>query len=425
MGNGAVIVVAPRHLDLTVPVIVTDDVQKTMAIIAKKYYFPKEKSFKLIGVTGTNGKTTVSHMICDILKNSGKKVGIIGTNGIFIRGERKKIEQSTPTTPGALELWQIFGVMEEAVEYVVMEVSSHALSLKRVWGCEFDVAVFTNLTRDHLDFHENMEEYKKAKEKLFKICKKAVINIDDITGTGFYSNVGVPKLSVGLNDADLSVHALSLNDEGSAFKIEYENQFCNVKLKLPGKFNVYNALLSAGACISLGFDFEEVIDGLNNSRPVKGRMEKIPTDKGFSIIIDYAHTPDGLEKLIHTAKGFSKGRVITLFGCGGDRDKTKRPLMGEISGRFSDYTIITSDNPRTENPISIIEDIFSGIRKTDGKYTVIPDRRLAIEHAISIARKNDVILLAGKGQEDYQIIGEEKIHFDEREIVEKILQKKE
>ena len=168
-----------------------------------------------------------------------------------------------------------------------------------------------------------------------------------------------------------------------------------------------------------------MIAGLNNSRPVKGRMEKIPTDKEFSIIIDYAHSPDGLEKLIHTAKGFSKGRVITLFGCGGDRDKTKRPLMGEISGRFSDYTIITSDNPRTENPISIIEDIFSGIRKTDGKYTVIPDRRLAIEHAISIARKNDVILLAGKGQEDYQIIGEEKIHFDEREIVEKILQKKE
>lgn len=420
--NGALAIVSYKNMELAVPVIESTDMKTTTAFLAKRFYFSKEKNFKLIGVTGTNGKTTVTHLINDILKSCGKKAGVIGTNGIFINGRKKELYKNTPTTPNALELWQIFAAMaEENVEFVVMEVSSHALSLGRVLGCEFDVGVFTNLTRDHLDFHNNMEEYKKAKEKLFEMSQSAVINIDDMAGAGIYGNVKCPKLSVGMNDADLSVHALSMNDGGSEFKIEYKEKFEDVSLKLPGRFNVYNALSAAGACVAAGIDFSDAAKGLNAARPVKGRMEKIPTNKDFSIIIDYAHSPDGLEKLIHTVKGFAKGRVITLFGCGGDRDKTKRPIMGEIAGRYSDYTVITSDNPRTENPFTIIGDIFEGIKDTKGEFCIVPDRKMAIAHAISIAQKGDVILLAGKGQEDYQIIGKEKIHFDEREIVEELI----
>lgn len=420
--KGAVAVVSHKMLELTVPVIESADINKTAAVLAKRFYFPKEKNFKLIGVTGTNGKTTVTHLINDILENCGKCVGLIGTNGIFIQGERRNLYTSTPTTPNALELWQMFSVMERSgAEYVVMEVSSHALSLERVFGCEFDVGVFTNLSRDHLDFHKNMEEYRKAKEKLFEISKFGVINIDDAAGTKIYSSAKIPKMSVGFNDADLTLLALSMNESFSEFDLEYKDESERVELKLPGKFNVYNALSAAGACIASGLTLTDAAKGLNKAKPVKGRMENVPINRDFCVIIDYAHSPDGLEKLIHTVKGFAKGRVITLFGCGGDRDKTKRPVMGEIAGRYSDYTVITSDNPRCENPFSIIGDIFEGIKKTKGEFCIVPDRKMAIAHALSIAKKGDVILLAGKGQENYQIIGEDKVHFDEREIVEEII----
>lgn len=423
--HGAVAVVSYKDMELSVPVIVSCDMEETMAKLSKRFYFQKEKNFKLIGVTGTNGKTTVTHLIKDILENCGESVGIIGTNGIFLKGEKTSLYKSTPTTPNSLELWQILAAMQkEKVENVVMEVSSHALSQKRVYGCEFDVGVFTNLSRDHLDFHKTLDEYKKAKRELFNISKKSVINIDDETGRWIYSDIKSEKMSIGFFDADLLVNASKLKEDGSEFGLEYMDKKAWVNFSLPGRFNIYNALSAAGACMFLGKTLEEIREGLKNAKPVRGRMENVASKKDFSVIIDYAHTPDGLEKIIHTAKGFSKGRVITLFGCGGDRDKTKRPIMGEISGKYSDITIITSDNPRTEKPMDIICDIYEGIKRTKGKFLIVPERRMAIEIAIDIARTGDVILLAGKGQEEYQIIGKEKLHFDEREIVEECIKKK-
>ena len=423
--KGALAVVSYKDMKLGVPVIVSRDMEITMAKLSRRFYFKKEKKFKLIGVTGTNGKTTVTHLIKDILETCGESVGIIGTNGIFLKGKKTGLYKSTPTTPNSLELWQIFAAMqEENVENVVMEVSSHALSQKRVYGCEFDVGVFTNLSRDHLDFHKTLDEYKKAKEELFYISKKAVINIDDEAGRWIYSKIKSEKMSLGFSDADLWASATKMKENGSEFILEYMDKKVWVDLSLPGRFNIYNALSAAGACVFLGKTLDEISKGLKNAKPVRGRMENITPGKDFSVIIDYAHTPDGLEKIIHTAKGFSKGRVITLFGCGGDRDKTKRPIMGEISGRYSDITIITSDNPRTEKPMEIIGDIYEGIKRTKGKFLIVPDRRMAIEHAIDIVRAGDVILLAGKGQEEYQIIGKEKLHFDEREIVEECIKKK-
>lgn len=417
--NGAAAIVSYRTLDnAEKPVIVADDLSKMTAELAKKYYFPGEKTFKLIGVTGTNGKTTVTHLVRDILIAQGGNVGIIGTNGVFLNDERVGVETNTPTTPNPIELWKIFAKMRSmGAAYVIMEVSSHALVQKRVWGCEFDVGIFTNLTRDHLDFHKTFEEYKRAKALLFPMCKECVINIDDPTGARYYSDIKGKKLSVGFHDADLEAAVLKSDADGSEFILEYKGKKVRTNMPLCGRFNVYNMLTAVGACISLGLDFKKAADALKNVKPVLGRMEKIDTGRDFSVIIDYAHTPDGLEKIIHTAKGFSKGRVITVFGCGGDRDKTKRPIMGEIAGRYSDYTVITSDNPRCEDPLSIICDIYEGIKATKGEYCIVPDRKMAIAHAISLAKKNDVILLAGKGQETYQIIGHDKFPFDERKIV--------
>lgn len=419
VNNGAAAIVSYRNLkDAEKPVIVADDLNKMTAELAKKYYFPGEKTFKLIGVTGTNGKTTVTHLVRDILNLQGNNVGIIGTNGIFLNHKKVGFETNTPTTPNPIELWKIFAKLQSmGVTHVLMEVSSHALVQKRVWGCDFDIGIFTNLTRDHLDFHKTFEEYKKAKAMLFPMCKTSVINIDDSAGAEYYSKICGKKFSVGLHDADLEAAILKLGADGSEFILEYNGEKVRTKAPLCGRFNVYNMLSAAGACICMGMDLVQIAKALKNVVPVLGRMEKVDTGRDFSVIIDYAHTPDGLEKLIHTAKGFAKGRVITVFGCGGDRDKTKRSIMGEIAGKYSDYTIITSDNPRCENPMSIICDIYEGIRKTSGKYSIVPDRKMAIYNAISMAKKNDVILLAGKGQETYQIIGKSKSPFDEREIV--------
>ncbi len=423
--KGAIAIAADKDMPVSVPVIVFDDMELAMAELAKSFYLPKEKNFRLIGVTGTNGKTTVTHLIKDILENCGESVGVVGTNGIFLKGRESGLYKSTPTTPNALELWQIFAAMEnEGIENVVMEVSSHALSQKRVYGCSFDVGVFTNLSRDHLDFHKTMSEYRRAKRELFNLTKKAVINIDDEAGTWIYSDTKCEKLSIGFFEADLFVYAPKMTEDGSEFGLKYKDKNAWVNFNLPGRFNIYNALSASGACVLLGKSLDEISKGLKAAKPVLGRMETVDLKTDFSVIIDYAHTPDGLEKIIHTVKGYAKGRVITLFGCGGDRDKTKRPVMGEISGKYSDITIITSDNPRTEDPMEIIEDIYKGIKKTRGKFVIIPDRKMAIEHTIDIAKTGDVILLAGKGQEEYQITGKEKTYFNEREIVKEYIKKK-
>lgn len=421
--NGAAIIVAQDKIDVDVPVWYVENSRVEIAEIARKYYGNPSERFKLIGVTGTNGKTTVTYLIKSIIETAGMCIGVIGTNQNII-GDKVLVTQSTtPTTPNALELQQLFAEMSESdAQCVVMEVSSHALELDRVHGCHFDVGVFTNLTRDHLDFHKTMENYLAAKAKLFNISDKGVVNFDDEGGRKIAAAADGEILKTGLSeDCDLRAENIEITAKGTDFDAVYKGEKHHIHISIPGRFSVYNAISAMGAALLLGIDMDTVIKGLENASGVLGRVEVVPTDTDYTVIIDYAHTPDGLENIINTVKDFAVGRVITLFGCGGDRDNTKRPIMGEISGKLSDYTIITSDNPRTEDPEAIIADIVEGIKKTDGEYTVITDRREAIAYALDNAKKDDVIILAGKGQETYQIIGKEKYDFDERVVVYKHL----
>ena len=417
--NGASVIVAEDKIDVNVPVWYVENTRLEIAEMACRYYGNPSKKFRLIGVTGTNGKTTITYLIKSIIETAGMRIGVIGTNQNII-GDKVLVTQSTtPTTPNALELQQLFAEMVEgSAECVVMEVSSHALELERVHGCHFDVGVFTNLTRDHLDFHKTMENYLHAKAKLFDISDKGVVNFDDDGGKTIAGNSACDILKVGLGDGcDLKALNIKISSRGADFDVDYNGRTYPVHIAIPGKFSVYNAICAMGAALQLGIDMDTIIKGLANASGVVGRVEVVPTDTDYTVIIDYAHTPDGLENIISTVKEFAEGRVITLFGCGGDRDNTKRPIMGEIAGRMSDYSIITSDNPRTEDPVLIVEQIEVGMKKTDGKYKVIVDRREAIAYALDNAKKNDVIILAGKGQETYQIIGKEKHDFDERVIV--------
>lgn len=423
--NGASVIVAQDKVDVDAPVWYVDDSRVAIAQMACRYYDNPSKKFKLIGVTGTNGKTTITYLIKSIIETAGMRIGVIGTNQNII-GDKVLVTQSTtPTTPNALELQQLFNEMAQGnAECVVMEVSSHALELERVHGCHFDVGVFTNLTRDHLDFHKTMENYLNAKAKLFSISDKGVVNFDDDGGKTIVRNSPCDILKVGLSDGcDLRAENIEISASGTKFDVAYNEKTYHADIAIPGRFSVYNAVCAMGAALQLGIDMDTIIKGLKNASGVMGRVEVVPTDTDYTVIIDYAHTPDGLENIISTVKDFAKGRVITLFGCGGDRDNTKRPIMGEIAGKLSDFTIITSDNPRTEEPLAIINQIETGMKRTNGKYMVIADRREAIGYALDNAAKDDVIILAGKGQETYQIIGKEKHDFDERAVVYKHLNK--
>ena len=419
---GAVAVVAEKEITCSCPVIMCENTKIEMAKLASKFCGEPEKKLKLIGITGTNGKTTVSYLIKSILETAGKKVGIIGTNEILVGNEPVGIKSSTPTTPNSLELHKIFAKMlQMGAEYAVMEVSSHALDLYRVYGLYYDAGVFTNLTRDHLDYHKTMENYFLAKAKLFDMCKTGVINTDDEYGKRLKSLGKSKKLAVGTKDAELLAEDIKIDEKGVVFSVNYGGQRERIELEISGMFSVYNALCALGAVLSCGVDLETAKKGLKNARGVKGRLERVPTDTDYTVIIDYAHTPDGLENVLNTVNSFKKGRLIAVFGCGGDRDATKRPIMGDIGTRLSDIAVITSDNPRTEEPEKIIDDIIKGAKGEN--YKVIPDRREAIGYALSLAKKDDVVLLLGKGQETYQILGTEKIHFDEREIVKDLLEK--
>lgn len=425
--NGAAVIVAEDKIDVPVPVIYVKSARITIAELACRFYGYPSKKLSLVGITGTNGKTTTTYLIKSILEAAGKRVGIIGTNQNIIGDKMLFTKSTTPTTPNALELQQLFTEMVyNGAEYVVMEVSSHALALERVHGCEFDVGVFTNLTQDHLDFHKTMENYYQAKAKLFDISKKGVINYDDESGRRMYKSCGCNDiLRVGIHeDSDLRAENIKITSRGSDFTLIYKSKHYPVHIQIPGEFSVYNAICAAGAALQLGIDIDTVIDGLAKAVGVVGRVEVVPTDTDYTVIIDYAHTPDGLENIIKCVKGFAEGRTITLFGCGGDRDNTKRPIMGEISGKLSDFSIITSDNPRTEDPEKIVHEIEEGMKRTDGKYVVITDRREAIAYALDNACAGDVIILAGKGQETYQIIGKEKHDFDERIEVYRHLKEK-
>ena len=424
--NGAVIVVAEDEIDVDVPVVYVKNSRRLMAELACTFYGNPSEKFSLIGITGTNGKTTITYLVKSILETAGKQVGIIGTNQNIIGDKMLLTKSTTPTTPNSLELQQLFEEMVHyGAEYVVMEVSSHALDLDRVYGCNYDVGVFTNLTRDHLDFHKTMENYLDAKAKLFGLSKKGVVNFDDEGGKKIVAKAECPDIiKAGLGeDCDLRAENIKITARGTQFDMVYKGKTYPAAVRIPGKFSVYNAICAAGATLQLGIDIETVIKGLALATGVVGRVEVVPTDTDYTVIIDYAHSPDGLENIITCVKEFAEGRVITLFGCGGDRDNTKRPIMGEIAGKLSDFSIITSDNPRTENPDSIIDEIEEGMKKTDGRYIRITDRRCAIAHALDMAQAGDVIILAGKGQETYQIIGKERFDFDERIEVYKHLKK--
>lgn len=414
--NGAAVIVAEDPVDVNIPVWYVKNSRQAIADLACTFYEHPSEKFKLIGVTGTNGKTTITYLVRSILEEAGMSVGIIGTNQNII-GDKVLVTQSTtPTTPNALELQQLFDEMaRNQADCVVMEVSSHALELERVRGCHFDVGVFTNLTQDHLDFHKTMENYLKAKAKLFDMSDKGVVNFDDDGGKRIVAEKDCDILKVGLtSESDLWAENIRITARGDEFDLNYQGKQYAMKIGIPGKFSVYNAICAAGAALQLGIDMDTIQRGLAKAKGVLGRVEVVPTETDYTVLIDYAHTPDGLENIINAVKEFAEGDVITLFGCGGDRDNTKRAVMGEIAGRLSDFSIITSDNPRTEEPEAIVEQIVQGMQKTDGKYTVIVDRREAIGYALDHAKPGDVIILAGKGQETYQIIGKEKVDFDER-----------
>jgi UDP-N-acetylmuramoyl-L-alanyl-D-glutamate--2,6-diaminopimelate ligase len=421
--NGASVIICEKDLkklsNTSVTIIKVLDSRKALAIAASNFYGDSWKKLKLIGVTGTNGKTTSTYMIKSILEQAGFKVGLIGTIANYIGN--KKI-QSNRTTPESLELHKLFKEMaDEGVTHCVMEVSSHSLELNRVYGLEFAEGMFTNLTRDHLDFHKTFENYYNAKLLLFKNSKTSIINMDDEYGKKIYNDINTSKVTYGIESfTDIKAQNIHINSKGIEFDMCYKDKNIPIELNIPGKYNVYNALGSASVCLNEGISIEKIKEGLKNVF-VPGRCEIVTKGYNleFDIIIDYAHTPDGLENILKTAREFTKGRIITVFGCGGDRDKTKRPLMGKIAGNLSDITIVTSDNPRSENPNAIIEDILKGMESEN--YVVIENRREAIENAIKIAKKDDVVIIAGKGHENYQELKDTTIHFDEKEIIADII----
>ena len=406
-----------------VTVILATNTREVLAISASNFYKNPSKKFKLIGITGTKGKTTTTFMIKEILEKAGKKVGLIGTIAIYINGE--KLKDSDRTTPESLELQQLFAKMvDEGVEYVVMEVSSQSLKLHRVDGCEFDYVAFTNFSEDHISEkeHPDIKDYFESKLKLFNMCKNGFVNIDDLQGAkipGMFPDSEITRYGID-NSGDFLARDITITNSYVDFRAKLSDRNDRVKVDIPGRFTVYNALLAIAICKRIGIDAETMKEALLNVK-VPGRSEMVDNKLEIPIMIDYAHSPESLQNILKAVKSYTRGRVISVFGCGGDRDARKRPVMGEISGKIADYTIITSDNPRTENPKSIIEEIEEGIKKTKGKYEVIIDRKEAIKKAIKMANKTDIIVLAGKGHEPYQEINREKFDFDERKIVKEII----
>ena len=417
LSKGAAVVVTAMKPEADVPYVLVENDRLALALIGTNLYGHPAKSMKLIGVTGTNGKTSTTLLLKQVLEKClGAKVGLIGTMSNLIGDEELPTER---TTPESLELQELFAKMRDAgCTHVVMEVSSHALTLHRVGGVHFDVAAFTNLTEDHLDFHKTMDEYCDAKAELFSRCDKAVINVDDNYASRMLAKANCPVLKTSAYEAELYAKDAVLHAEGVAFTALCEGEAVAVQLPIPGKFTVYNALSVLGIARQLGISLEACARALKSVQGVKGRMEVVPTPgKPYSVLIDYSHTPDALENVISSVQDFCQGRVITAFGCGGDRDPIKRPIMGEIGVKLSDIAIITSDNPRTEDPEAIIRDILAGVKEEYGMYKVVCDRRAAIRYAMDIAEKDDIIILAGKGHETYQEINGVKHHLDEREEV--------
>ncbi|AEF95182.1 UDP-N-acetylmuramoyl-L-alanyl-D-glutamate--2,6-diaminopimelate ligase [Desulfotomaculum nigrificans CO-1-SRB] len=421
---GATAVVVEREVEVPadLTVIKVSDSRQALALLADKFYGHPSRKMTVVGVTGTNGKTTTTHLIAAIWRQVGLKPGVVGTIHNLI-GE--KALPVTNTTPESLDLHKLMAEMvREDVQGVAMEVSSHALALNRVAGVKYDVAVFTNITQDHLDFHGNMEDYLAAKAKLFeKDIKYAVINADDQAAEQLFKISRGKVYTYGIeNNADVRAKDIQVTARGVSFTVNGPWGEQRLELKLTGRFNVYNSLAAYTVGMVLGYNGMDVKAALEGVTGVAGRFELVDQGQDFAVVVDYAHTPDGLENILTTARQITKGRLITVFGCGGDRDRTKRPIMGEIAARYSDLPVVTSDNPRTEDPQKIIEDILVGLQGKDpGSYLVIADRREAINRAINLAEPGDVVVIAGKGHEDYQIIGTTKYHFDDREVAAEAL----
>lgn len=421
--NGAVLIVAERDTGAKNQVLVENTRSAYARLCAAFYGYPAEK-LHLIGVTGTNGKTTTTMLLKGILDRAGIRAGLIGTVQNMVG------TQSYPaalTTPDCKELHRLFADMVAAgCTHCVMEVSSQALDQRRVDGCRFDLAVFTNLTQDHLDYHKTFENYLAAKRRLFEMADTAVLNTDDPHAMQMVEGlpVKVVTFSVNRDDSDYTAKNVKCTAGAVQYELLGHGRIARVHVKIPGHFTVYNSMGAAICAMEAGLDFEQVIALLAEARGVPGRVEVVDTDTPYTVIIDYAHSPDGLENVITSLREIAPKRIITVFGCGGDRDKTKRPKMGRIVGELSDVAVVTSDNPRTEDPDAIIQDILAGMQGCKAKCIVITDRTEAIRRALSLAKPDDVVLLAGKGHETYQILKTGKIHYDEREIIADILKGK-
>lgn len=419
-GKGAVALVVERALDVDVPQFIVDDVRVALAYAAARFWGRPSESMDVAGITGTNGKTTTTYLLDSVFRAAGKTTGIIGTVETRVGDERRNAGR---TTPEAAEVQALFAEMLElGVDACSMEVSSHAIDLHRVDAMRFAVAAFTNLTQDHLDYHHTLEEYFSVKRRLFTDldCEARVINIDDSYGLNLAQELGA-VLTVGRSK---EAHVRSVNEvmraSGTAFTLKTPAGDARVDLPLAGAFNVSNALVAAGCGLTLGISLEDIVVGLESAPQVPGRLERVECGQHFSVVVDYAHTPDSLVKAIAAVRDVTPGRVIVVFGCGGDRDPDKRPVMGRAAAA-ADHAIVTSDNPRSEDPVGIILQIEDGLRESGASYDVEVDRRNAISEALNAAHDGDTVLIAGKGHEDYQIFADHTVHFDDREVAREVL----
>ncbi|MEI2989605.1 MAG: UDP-N-acetylmuramoyl-L-alanyl-D-glutamate--2,6-diaminopimelate ligase [Oscillospiraceae bacterium] len=415
--KGAAVIVAERDLGLGNKQIITDNSRKFYGELCAAWFDHPEKKLKIIGVTGTNGKTTISNVIKNIFMKNGIKTGLIGTICNEIGDETVHTDN---TTPMAFDYMCLLDKMVKAgCKYAVMEVSSFGLVQHRIGPTHFDMGIFTNLTQDHLDYHKTMENYYQAKKMMFDECDYALINTDDEYGRRIFSEISCKKERYGISsEADYYADAIKIKSDGTSFWYCYNGKSQLVNMKMTGMFNVSNVTAAISVCLKAGLPIEDILNAVSEYNGVKGRCEIIPTGRDFTVICDYAHTPDAVENILKSVREYTEGRLICLFGCGGNRDAKKRPLMAKAAAKFADRLIITSDNPRDEIPEAIIDDILAGLKDSEIPFDVVVDRTKAIHHSLKIAEKGDIIVLAGKGHEDYQVLpGNEHIHFDEREIV--------
>ena len=431
--GAAAIIYEHEEVDLPdgLPAVRVPSSRMALAKLSAEFYGHPDRRLRLIGVTGTNGKTTTTMVIKWLLEQAGHKTGLIGT---VCNMAGPEVLPSTHTTPESLELYRLFAMMEaQRCEYIIMEVSSHALSQGRVSACNFCGAVFTNLTQDHLDYHGSFENYLMAKVRLFQMLdtkvgpnRYGVINVNDKSSPAFAQNCAAPLWSYGSDEEGIKLRLLhyvpSMN--GTDFDMTYDGQLYKVHIPLLGKFNVYNTMAAIAVALAEGITMEQIIEALKTAPQVPGRFELINEGQDFNVVVDYAHTPDGLKNVLSSAEKLHPRRLITVFGCGGNRDKGKRPIMGRIAGSQSDVAIITSDNPRFEAPLDIIDQVEQGIKEVCNNYLVEEDRAKAIRLALNMAEAGDMVVLAGKGHEDYQIVGDSKHHFDDREIARQLLREK-